>query len=90
MLVIEGEKPFKLSIWDFSGDPFYLNTIYHFLDPNALYLLTFNLSTYRTGDFQKTFGSWLNYIIAKNNEVSSSGSNVIIYIVIVSSFLLHN
>ncbi|KAF6026659.1 hypothetical protein EB796_015035 [Bugula neritina] len=62
-------KPFKLSVWDFSGDPFYLNTIHHFLDAKALYLLTFDLSTYRTGDFQDTFAFWLDYVVARNNEV---------------------
>ncbi|XP_067950079.1 malignant fibrous histiocytoma-amplified sequence 1 homolog [Watersipora subatra] len=65
----EGSKPYRVSIWDFSGDPFYLNTIHHFLDSKALYLLTFNLSTYRTGDFEKTFATWLNYVIALNNQV---------------------
>ena len=63
------DKPFRLSVWDFSGDPFYMNTINSFLDSNALYLLTFNLATYRTGDFHKNFASWLDYIVAKNNEV---------------------
>lgn len=67
---LDEEKPFRLSIWDYSGDPFYLNTIHHFLDSNAIYLLTFNLYAYKMGDFQKTFASWLDYIIAKNNEVS--------------------
>jgi len=69
-LLIDFGKPFKLSVWDFSGDPFYLNTIHHFLDAKALYLLTFDLSTYRTGDFQDTFAFWLDYVVARNNEVS--------------------
>jgi len=57
-------------MWDFSGDPFYLNTIDHFLDSNALYIHVFNLAAYRTAEFSENFSQWLDFIIAKNNEVS--------------------
>ena len=66
----EEDIEFKLSIWDFPGDLFYLNLIHHFLDKDALYILVFDLASYRTADFNKNFAHWLNYIVARNNHVS--------------------
>ena len=62
-------KSLNLSIWDFSGHPFYRMSHYRFLEQPSLILLVFDLTKYNPDTFQDDIGTWLDWVIAKMNKL---------------------
>ena len=63
------DMPLNLSIYDFSGNKRYLFPHYFFLHQPSLCLLAFDLSTYDDSKFDSRIGSWIDFIIARSNQL---------------------
>lgn len=62
-------KTLNLCIWDFCGDSFYLYPHYMFFEQPAIAILTFNMYTYKSEQFDDVISSWFDWMIAKTNKL---------------------
>ena len=65
----EKKRSLNLCIWDFCGHPFYLFPHYMFFEQPAIAILTFNMYTYKSEDFDTVISSWFDWMIAKTNKL---------------------
>lgn len=63
------KRSLNLCIWDFCGHPFYLFPHYMFFEQPAIAILTFNMYTYKTEDFDEVISCWFDWMIAKTNKL---------------------
>lgn len=62
-------RSLNLCIWDFCGHPFYLFPHYMFFEQPAIAILTFNMHTYKSENFDEVISSWFDWMVAKTKNL---------------------